>query len=197
MRIGLNPLGVVDETGEDDDAKDQEENEERQLFGRGSKRLDENLETGRVSRQFEQPHDADDGEEFENVGVLQMRRKFLQRQIDEERQSGHVVDDVDRGADEEELVGTGDESHEDLDREPRVAHGFDVEEGLVGIGLCLVQRPGRRIERRVDRYIAYHRHSHVRMCFQAERQNGNADEEHRYQTNNLKINKIFKILDTI
>jgi hypothetical protein len=57
----------------------------------------------------------------------------------------------------------------------------------VGIGLRLVQCPGRRVERRVHRQVADHRNSHVRMRFQAERQDGNADEEHRYQTHNLEI----------
>lgn len=185
VRIGLDPLGVVDEAGEDDDAQDEEEDEERQLLGRGPERLDENLEPGRVARQFEQPHDADDGEELEDVGVLQMGGELLQGQVDEERQGGHVVDDVDRGPDEEELVGAGDEAHQDLDREPRVADGLDVEEGLVGVGLRLVQRPGRGVERRVHRQVADHRHPHVRMRFQAERQDRNADEEHRYQTHNL------------
>jgi hypothetical protein len=32
--------------------------------------LDEDFETGRVSREFEEPHDPNDGEELENVGIL-------------------------------------------------------------------------------------------------------------------------------
>ena len=103
----------------------------------------ENLEAGRVARQLEETQDADDGEELEDVGVLQVRGELLQGQIDEEGERRDVVDDVDRGAHEQELVRTGDEAHQDLDREPRVADGLDVEEGLVGVRLRLVQRPRR------------------------------------------------------
>ena len=185
MRIGLDPLRVVDEAGEDDDAEDEEEDEQSQLLGRRPERLYEDFEAGRVSRQFEQPHDADDGEELEDVGVLQVRGELLQGQIDEEGERRDVVDDVDRGAHEQELVRTGDEAHQDLDREPRVADGLDVEEGLVGVRLRLVQRPRRWVGRRVHRHVPDHRHSHVRVRFQTERQDRDADEEHRYQSHNL------------
>ena len=77
MRIGLEPFAVVDEAGEDDDAQHQEEDEQSQLLGRGFERVDEDLETGRVSRQFEQPQDADDGEELQNVGVTHVVRQLL------------------------------------------------------------------------------------------------------------------------
>lgn len=185
VRISLKSFAVVDETGEDDDAQDEEEDEQRQLLGRRPERLDEDLESGRVASQLEQSHDADDGEELEDVGVLQVRGELLQRQVDEEGEGGDVVDDVDRGADEEELVGAGDEAHQDLDGEPRVANGFDVEEGLVRVRLRLVQRPGRRVGRRVDGDVAYDGHPHVGVCFQAERQDRDADEEDGNQSDNL------------
>lgn len=50
-----------------------------------------------MSRKLEQAHDADDGEELEDVGVLQVRGELLQHQVDVEAQRGHAVDDVDRG----------------------------------------------------------------------------------------------------
>lgn len=138
-----------------------------------------------MSGKLEETHNADNGEELEDVGVLQVRGKLLEGQIDEEAERGDVVDDVDRGADEEELVGAGDEAHEDLDGEPRVADGFDVEEGLVGVGLRLVQRPSRRVGRRLHCQIPDDWHSHIRMCFQTERQDRDADEEDRDQAHNL------------
>ena len=48
-----------------------------------------------MSGQFEQPKDADDGEELEDVCVLQMGGHSLKDQIDVEAQRGHVIDDVD------------------------------------------------------------------------------------------------------
>ena len=62
-----------------------------------------------MTRQLEQPHDADDGEEFQNVGVLQVRGELLQHQVDVEGQRRDAVDDVDRRLDEQQLVRTGDE----------------------------------------------------------------------------------------
>ena len=51
----LYPLRVVDERGEDDNAEDEEEHEEEELLRRRLERLQEDLEPGRVPRQFEQP----------------------------------------------------------------------------------------------------------------------------------------------
>ena len=48
-----------------------------------------------MSGQFEQPKDADDGEELKDVCVLQMGGHSLKDQIDVEAQRGHVIDDVD------------------------------------------------------------------------------------------------------
>ena len=89
---------------------------------------------------------------------------------------------------EEDLVGTGDEAREDLDGEPGVADALDVEEGVVGVGLRLVQRPRRRVVRRLHRHVADHRHAHVRVRLQAERQDRDADEEHRDQAHDLHHN---------
>lgn len=50
--------------------------------------------------QLEQSHDANDGEELENVGVLQVRGEFLEHQIDVEAKRRNVIDDVHRGLDE-------------------------------------------------------------------------------------------------
>ena len=94
-RPHLNPLGVVDERGEDDDAENEEENEEHQLLGRGPEGLDQDLESGRVSGQLEEPQDSDDGEELEHVGVLQVGGQLLEHQVDVEAERGDVVDDVD------------------------------------------------------------------------------------------------------
>lgn len=68
--IGLQTLGVVDERGEDDDAQDEEEDEQEQFFGTRLKRVDEDLQSPRMSCQFEQPEDADDAEEVEDVRIL-------------------------------------------------------------------------------------------------------------------------------
>lgn len=39
----------------------------------------EDLETGRVSSQFEESQDADDGEELENIRIIHMVSQLLER----------------------------------------------------------------------------------------------------------------------
>ena len=80
VRIGLQSLGVVDETGEDDDAQHQEEDEQGQLFGRCFERVDQDFQAGTVSGQFEQTQDPDDGEELQNIRVVHVMSQFLYNQ---------------------------------------------------------------------------------------------------------------------
>ena len=47
-----------------------------------------------MSRQFEQPEDANDRKELEDISIFQMRGHLLKHKIDVEAQSGHIIDDV-------------------------------------------------------------------------------------------------------
>jgi len=78
--VVLDALGVVDERREDDDADDKEEDEQHQLVSGRLERVDKDLEAGRVPGELEQPHDADDAEELEDVVLLQQHQ---QQQIDQ------------------------------------------------------------------------------------------------------------------
>ena len=137
--VELGPLGVEDERGEDDDEENEEEDEERELVCAGLERVDEDLETGRVSGEFEEPHDADDAEEFENLVLLLQEGH---QKVEIEGQNGDEIDDVDRSADEYELVVTDHESDDQFEREPGVADAFDVEESSVWFTLSLLDLPG-------------------------------------------------------
>lgn len=189
MRVGLDALRVVHQAGEYHDAQHQEEHQQRQLLGGRPERLHQYLQPGRVSGELEQPHDPDDWEELEYVGVFQVWRELLQYQVDVERQRGDVVDDVHRRLDELTLVRRGDEPHQDLEREPCVAHALDVEERLVRIRLRLVQHPGGRVVRSVHRDVLDDRHPHVRVRFQAKRQDRHAYEEHGHDSDYLQANQ--------
>lgn len=186
VRVGLDALRVVHQAGEYDDAQHQEEHEQRQLLGRCPKRLHEDFQPGRVSRQLEQPHYPDNREKFEYVSVLQVRCKLLQDQVDVEAERGDVVDDVDGRLDELAFVGRRDEPHQDLEREPSVAHALDVKERLVRVRLRLVQHPCGRVVRRVHRYVFDDGHPHVRVRLQAERQDGHAYEENGHDADDLR-----------
>ena len=141
-----------------------------------------------MSGELEESHDANDGEELEDVGVLQVAGELLQDHVHVEAERGDVVDDVDARPDEVALARRRHEPHHDLEREPRVADALDVEEGDVRVRLRLVQHPRRRVGRRADGEVADHGHSHVRVRLQTERDDTRDNEEHRQKTNNLKEN---------
>ena len=91
LRVELGPLGVEDERREDDDAEDEEEDEKTEFMRARFERVDEDLEAGRVPRQLEQSHDADDAEELEDLVLLAHPRHY---EVDIERQRRHNVDNV-------------------------------------------------------------------------------------------------------
>ena len=157
-----------------------------ELVGAGLERVDEDLQAGGVARQLEQPHDADDAEELENVVFLLQPR---QEEVEVEGQRGDEVDYVDRRPHEVALVRADDESYEQLDREPGVAGTFEDEEGSVRFGHPPVghveaivdwasARHGGQVELDgVERGIAQDRNTHGRMGLEAEGQYRNDDEE--------------------
>ena len=85
---------VVDQRSKDDDSKDQEEDEKHQFFGRSSERLNENLQTWRVSGELEQSQDSNDGEKLQHVGFFQMGSHLLKYQVDVKAQGSDVVNYV-------------------------------------------------------------------------------------------------------
>ena len=108
-RVDLNPFRIINKRGKDDDAKDQEEDEEHQLLGGRPERLQQDLQPGWVTCQLEQPEDPDDGEELEDVGVLDMGDVLLEEEVGVEADGGDVVNHVHRRLQKVALVGTWDE----------------------------------------------------------------------------------------
>jgi len=181
--VVLDALGVEDERREDDDAEDEEEDEQAELVRARLERVYEDLESGRVARELEEAHDADDAEELEDV-VVDVH--VVEDAVDEERQRRHDVDDVDRAPDEVQPLRADDQPHEDLEREPRVADGLHVEEGLVRLGRLAHQLPDGPVVGQLLRLVGDHRHAQVRVGLEAERQDRYDDEEHGNERNNLK-----------
>ncbi len=103
--------------------------------------MDKNLETGRVAGQLEEPQDADDGEELQNVSVLNVGEVVLEQHVAVEAERGHKVDPVERRLQEDLDGGRDNEADDELEGEPDVADQLDKEKGLVWIGLGLVQGP--------------------------------------------------------
>lgn len=54
--------------------------------------------------QFKKPHYPYNGEELENIGVLQMRGESLENKINVETHSGDVINDVDGRFDKVTLI---------------------------------------------------------------------------------------------
>ena len=79
--------------------------------------------------------------------------------------------------------------HDDLHREPGIANTLHIEEGLMSIGLILVQSPSQGVVCGPHRDILNERHPHVRMRFQAEGNDRHHDEEHGNHANHLKTRK--------
>lgn len=78
-------------------------------------------------------------------------------------------------------------SYQYLKGKPGITNAFNVEEGYVRIGLCLVQKPAGSSVRSSNCHIPDNGHPHIRMGLQAERQDRDADEEHRNHANSLKF----------
>lgn len=78
---------------------------------------------------------------------------------------------------------------------PGIAHTFDIEEGYVRIGLRFVQKPAITSIRSFHCNVPDDGHPHIGMGLQAERQDRNADEEHRNHANSLEVRReLVKIL---
>lgn len=72
---------------------------------------------------------------------------------------------------------------------PCITERFDVEEEYVSICLLFVKRPCGTFVSCFNCDISNHRNSHIRMCFQTKRHNRYTNEEHGYNTNNLRTQK--------
>ena len=183
----MKPLSIIDEAGEDDHAENEEEDEQGELLRTRLERVDEDLQAGRVTGQLEQPQDPNYGEEFQNVGVLDVFEVVLQQHVAVKAQGGDEVDPVEGRLNEDFDGGSYDEADDELEGEPDVANELDEEEGLVRIGLRLVQRPECDVVTKVpDRHVADDRNPTVGVGLQAEGEDGDEDEEDRGEGNHLK-----------
>jgi len=68
-------------------------------------RVDEDLEPGRVTRELEQSHDADDAKELEDVVIL---LKIIEQEVEVETERCDEVDDVDWSKNERAFARTDD-----------------------------------------------------------------------------------------
>ena len=140
-----------------------------------------------MSGQLEQAQDSDDGEELQNISILQVRGKIGKAQVNVETEGGDEVNDVDGASDKVENVGTGEEPDEKLEGEPSIADTLNIEEGIVSIGPVLVQGPGRGVVGGLDSQVVDDGDPHVGVGLQAEGEYGGADEEDRDNPNTLDI----------
>jgi len=123
-----------------------------------------------------------------------------EQKVEIERQRRYEIYDVDGSAKKRESARADDETDEQFEGEPAVADRLDVEEGIVRDRSTLVEQPRlRRAHRRVaavaraphvnagrQRQVLDRRHSHVGMCFEAEREDRDDDEEHGQRRDDLK-----------
>ena len=185
--VCVEALSIVDEACKDDHPKHEEEDEEGELLRTRLECVDEDLQAGRVTGQLEQPQDPNNGEEFQNVCILDVFEVILQQHVAVKAQGGDEVNPVQGRLDEDFDGGSDDETDDQLEREPDVANELDEEEGLVRVGLSLVQRPERDVVTEVANcHIADDGHPTVGVGLQAEGQDGDENEEDRGEGNHLK-----------
>lgn len=78
------------------------------------------------------------------------------------------------------------QTHQYFECKPTITDAFDVEEELVRVCLRLIQSPCGAMIGRFHRDISNDRNSHIRMCFQTERNDRYANEKDRNYADNLK-----------
>ena len=88
-------LSIIDQAGEDEHAKDEEEHEQHQLLGGGSEGLQEDLEPAGVSGQLEESQDPDDAEELEDIRVLDVGDEVVEDEVGVKADGGHKVNNID------------------------------------------------------------------------------------------------------
>ena len=183
----MQSLCIVDQACEDDHAQHEEEHQEGELLRARLERVDQDLQARRVPGQLEQPKNPDYREELQNVGILDVFEVVLQQHVAVKAQGGDKVDPVQGRLDEDFDGGGDDEPDDELEGEPDVADKLYEEEGLVRIGLSLVQRPERDIVTDVTNgHVADNRNAAVGVGLQTEGQDGDQDEEDRSEGHHLE-----------
>ena len=72
-----------------------------------------------------------------------------------------------------------------LYRKPSITDTFNVEESIVGVCAVFIQGPGSQIVASFDCDIPDDGNSHVGVCLQTKRQDGNTNEENGDDSNHL------------
>lgn len=134
----------------------------------------------------DEPYDPENGEAHGLVGALVLRadRRLGQvhgvllfgddgRQRDEVRNDGNDVYDVHHVSEEVQLVGTREEAHGQLEREPYDAYRFYEEERVGDVGHLVLLDLGP-VRRRVEHFVVLK----LRQCLQTEYHYGQQDNEH-------------------
>ena len=137
----MQSLCIVDQACEDDHAQHEEEDQEGELLRARLERVDQDLQARRVPGQLEQPKNPDYREELQNVGILDVFEVVLQQHVAVKAQGGDKVDPVQGRLDEDFDGGGDDETDDEFEGEPDVAHQLHIEESVVGECLGFVQGP--------------------------------------------------------
>ncbi len=178
LRQGLVCLREVHRAGEQDDADDEEEDEQRQLSHARAQSVPQDLETLRVSRQFENPEHADesyypqDSETHRMLPVSLLVSEVCAESY-EVRQNRDDVYGVHRVFKEISFTGTREEAHDDLKREPNDAHRLNDEKGVVEWRKSIVRLRG--VFTWAEEFFVV---PEFWQCFQTKDDNGYDDDQH-------------------
>ena len=105
--INLDPLRIVNQAGEYDDAEHKKEHQQHQLLGWSPEGLQQNFKSRWMSGQLEQSQDSDDAEELEDVGILDVRDVLLEKEVRIEADGSDIINHIHWRLQEITLIRTG------------------------------------------------------------------------------------------
>lgn len=94
--VCTNSLSIVDHSGKDEDTKGQEDDEQEEFIGAGTKRVAEDTKTHKMACQFEDSEDTDESDNTEEPQHIlgSFGGQAAQANLQVEGQDGNKVDDV-------------------------------------------------------------------------------------------------------
>lgn len=175
--MSTDSLSIVDHSGKDENTKGQEDDEQEEFIGAGTKCVAEDTETHKVAGQLEDSENSDESDNSEEPQDIlgSFGGETAQAHLQIEGQDGDKVDDVEGAFEEFQLVRAECDSEQDLDGEPDDTHTLHVGQPAVShhlkYNLFMREVAHCDVLRLVDDGVE------GLMCLHAESGDGNEDEE--------------------
>lgn len=137
IRVGANSFSIVDHSGKNEDTKGQEDDEQEEFIGAGTKGVAKDTETHKVAGKLEDSEDTDESDNTEEPQDIlgSFGGETTQAHLQIKGQDGDKVDDVEGAFEELQLVWAEGDSQKDLYGEPNDAYALYVRQPAVSYHL--------------------------------------------------------------